>query len=125
MRDVRFKNHSATGARDAPWEYAPLDQFLLATPMFYYQLTQGGVIPPLHVLNECLRAGTHHAGMSGASDWKPFELTQDEYEELVENLVTHPDYQIEECRELWDRPNYKKWSGAALSRHSRRARNES
>ena len=125
MKDIRFKNYAATGPREAQWEHAPLDVFLLTTPMFVYALSVFGVIPPLHVINEIMLLGEHDAGMGGGAEWKPFEITKDEYEELVENLVTNPEHKIIEDRELWEKPNYKKWNGALLSKHAKRVRSES
>ena len=47
-----------------------------------------GVIPPLHVLNETLLSGGDRGGMSPGTSWKPFRITEDEYQELVESLLS-------------------------------------
>lgn len=49
-------------------------------------LLASGLIPPLRVLNELLRTGVHDAGMSGGCKWRPFEISQAEYEELAASL---------------------------------------
>jgi hypothetical protein len=46
-----------------------------------------GFIPPLAVLNEVLRSGRVDAGMSGAVAWKRFELTEDEFRDVVDELA--------------------------------------
>jgi hypothetical protein len=46
-----------------------------------------GVIPPLHVLNEYLLGGGDTGGMSPGTKWKPFQITAEEYAELVDYLV--------------------------------------
>jgi len=125
MRDIRFKNYVATGPGEAQWEHAPLDVFLLSAPMFVYELSLFSVIPPIHVLNEIMSLGMHEAGMGGGAEWKPFKITQEEYTELVESLTTNPEYKIVEDRELWEKPNYKEWRGALLSKHAKRVRHES
>lgn len=62
-------------------------------------------IPPLYVLNDLLKNGwsnplfpdglpdgtvQYDAGMSGGCAWRPFQITQHEYEELVLDLLTSP-----------------------------------
>ena len=125
MRDIRFKNFAATSPRKATWQHSTLDEFLLISPLFVYELKVFGVIPPLHVINEKLSKGNYDAGMGGCSEWKPFEITKEEYEELVEYLVTNPAHDIVEDKELWEKPNYKKWHGAMLSKYSKKIRGKS
>ncbi len=124
MIEVKFKNYPGTGAREAHWEHALLDHFLLNTPLFVYELKAFGVIPPLHVFNEKFILGEHDSGMGGACDWRPFQLSQEEYLELVESLLTNPDHEIIEDKELWNKPNFNKWHGALLSKHGRNAKNK-
>ena len=64
-------------------------------------------------------------GMSGACEWKPFEVNSDEYAELVLELTTNPNYQIIEDEDLNEKSNYKKWHGALLSKYSKRVRDSS
>jgi hypothetical protein len=47
------------------------------------------LIPPRSVLNSVLRKGSHDAGMSGGCEWERFELTVEEYRELVSELLNH------------------------------------
>ena len=94
MIEVKFKNYAGTGPQEAHWEHASLEQFLLTTPLFVYELLAFGVIPPLHVFNERFVKGEYDIGMGGACDWKPFQLTQEDYNELVDSLLTNPDYEI-------------------------------
>lgn len=119
MRDVRFKMLPAMGAGEGPWEYAPLDEFLLATPAFIYAFKFYGIIPPVHVLNEVLESGCDDSGMGGGTKWKPFSLSKAEYEELVECLTTHPNYEIQEDRSLWSKPNYENWQLSLLGKKRR------
>ena len=44
------------------------------------------LIPPLSVINEEFRTGEHDAGMSGGCVWEPFTITQEEFDELVQEL---------------------------------------
>ena len=125
MKDIRFKNFAATGPREAPWEYAKLVEFLLISPIFAYELKAFGVIPPLHVINEVLSKGSYDAGMGGGSEWKAFEISKEEYIELVEHLLTNPEHDIVEDRDLWEKSNYKKWHGAMLSKYAKRIRGKS
>ena len=124
MRDVRFKRLPAMGAGEGPWEYAPLDQFLMSIPAFGYSLCVFGVVPPQHIFNEILRQGENDAGMGGGAKWKPFEIVESEYEELVENLVTNPDHKIIEDKDLFTKANYTKWHGALISKYAKKVRQQ-
>ena len=101
--------------------FAYITTFCIRTKSIWCNST----IPPLHVINEKLSKGNYDAGMGGGSEWKPLEITKKEYEELVEYLVTNPAHDIVEDKELWEKPNYKKWHGAMLSKYSKKIRGKS
>lgn len=50
-------------------------------------VVMGGLIPPLTVVNAVLGAGELDAGMSGGARWQPVQLTLQEYEAVVADLV--------------------------------------
>jgi hypothetical protein len=52
-----------------------------------YFLMEGKLIPPRRILNDLLRRGVDDAGMSGRVEWVPFELGEDEYGAVVEELL--------------------------------------
>ena len=122
MREVKFKTFPGTGAGTPSWEYVPLAQFLLDSPLFSYELRAFGVMPPLHILNEKLSEGNHDAGMGSACEWKPFEVDLNEYQSLLGELLTNPEFDIAEDDELKEKPNYKKWRGALLSKYAKKIR---
>lgn len=122
MRDVKFRVFPGTGAAMPSWEHASLDEFLLETPVFVYELKVFGVIPPIHILNEILTTGKYDAGMGGACEWRPFEINMSEYAELVLELTTNPDHIIIEDEELKKKLNFRKWHGALLSKYAKRVR---
>jgi hypothetical protein len=105
MRELRFKRyvmHCAGGI----WKQGTLKDLLLEMPFVLARF-----IPPFHVLNDLLRHGVpnelfpdgllsdgkvqYDAGMSGGCSWKPFEITWEEYEDLVLDLLTDPRLQLE------------------------------
>lgn len=49
-----------------------------------------GVFPPFHLLNQLLRRGGSQGGMSPGATWEPFELSPEEYRDLVEAVRTVP-----------------------------------
>lgn len=51
-----------------------------------YLMDRTGVIPPFLVLNEVLRDGGNNGGMGPGTTWRPFEITEVEYKELVDAL---------------------------------------
>ena len=122
MNDIKFKLYPGMGPQEAHWQHAQLDEFLLNTPVFIYELKMFGVIPPIHILNERFLSGKYDAGMGGACEWNSFQLTIEEYNELVESLVTNPEYEIKEDKELWVHKTFEKWHGKLMSKRGRRAR---
>lgn len=114
MKELRFKRyvmHCAGGI----WTRGTLRDLLLAMP---YVLDR--FIPPFHVLSYLLKHGVpnglfpdgkvqYDAGMSGGCSWKPFEITQEEYEELVLDLLTDPDSQFEVLDAPTEVQTYRQW----------------
>ena len=87
---------------------------LFDIPALHQSLLTLKRIPPLRVLNEVLGSGVSDAGMGGGSRWQPFQITEDEYAELVEDLLALPgaglavDDELEGCQNLKDW-GYKLW----------------
>lgn len=83
MRNVKYKTY---------WSYAgpgikraePLSEFVLD---ILYLMEVNGVIPPLAILNKVLLGGGGNGGMSPGTAWKPFEISEEEYNELVQALL--------------------------------------
>jgi hypothetical protein len=48
-----------------------------------YLIGFGTPFPSHDALNELLREGFYDAGMSGGAEWDPFELSVDEYDEVL------------------------------------------
>lgn len=102
------------------WTRGTLKDLLLATPYILQRF-----IPPFQVLNYLLKHGVpneffldgllpdgkvqYDAGMGGGCSWKPFEITREEYEELILDLLTDPESQFY----IFDTPaevqTYKQW----------------
>ena len=55
-----------------------------------------GVIPPLKIINEIFSIGINDAGMSGGCKWEPFQIDENDFEELVAQLLS-------------DDPKYFRW----------------
>jgi hypothetical protein len=72
---------------EGPRIQGTLVDLILAIPY----LMHSDVIPSLAELNVVFRKGIRDAGMSGGCKWKPFEITEEEYKELIEELLTLPD----------------------------------
>src|SRR5215217_5140998 len=82
MKQIQYVRHEFH--HEPERRLAPLQYFVLDIP--YLLLTS--VIPPLTVLNGVLEDGGGDAGMSPGASWKPFTLTETEYTELVDELLT-------------------------------------
>ena len=119
MREVRFKRyvmHCAGGI----WTRGTLKDLLLAMPYVLHRF-----IPPFNVISYLLQHGVpneffpdgllpdgkvqYDAGMSGGGSWKPFEITREEYEELVLDLLTDPESQFEVLDAPAEVQTYMQW----------------
>lgn len=47
---------------------------------------KAGPLPPCRVMNDLLRRGIYDVGMSGVESWKPFEISEGVYAEVVIEL---------------------------------------
>lgn len=45
-------------------------------------------MPPLRILNSFLATGISDHGMSGGAEWEPFEVSEQEYQDLLAHLAT-------------------------------------
>ncbi|MGL5942388.1 MAG: hypothetical protein ACRC2S_18830 [Waterburya sp.] len=102
------------------WTQETLKDLLFTMPYVLYKF-----IPPFHVLKDLLQRGVpndffpdgllpdgkvqYDAGMSGGCSWKPFEITQEEYDELVLDLLTDPQLQLEVLDIPSEIQTYKQW----------------
>jgi hypothetical protein len=67
----------------------PLSTFLYDLPY----ITSCNIVPPRHLLNTILLKGKHGGSMSPRFTWEPFELSEQEYEEILPKLL-NPDWSI-------------------------------
>lgn len=74
-----------------------------------------GVIPPLHILNQVLQEGRQDAGMSGGAEWQPFQITEQEFIALVEDLESYPGKSYRFVQPPIDLAEYDDWWRWVLS----------
>src|SRR5213594_1312053 len=83
MREVTYAVLAGVGD-DRHRRVQPLADFVLDVPNL---IKPHDVIPPQRVLNDVLRRGLRDAGMSGACEWSPFELSAAEYDHSQAPLI--------------------------------------
>lgn len=119
MRNLRFKRH-VMHSREGVWVEGTLKDLLLEMPYVLHKY-----IPSFCVLSHLLKYGQPNeffpdgllpdgkvqfdAGMSGGCSWKPFEITQEEYEELVLDLLTDPKSQFKILNAPPEIQTYGQW----------------
>ena len=59
-------------------------------------------------------------GMSGGCLWKPFQMRQQEYKEIKEEMLTSSQYNLEYDEEYKNIQNFKKWSKAIRYKYNPR-----
>src|SRR4051812_18494011 len=79
MRRLRYELLPPIGPGTMPAEGTVVD-LLFDIP---YLIGWGAPLPSHYQLNSLLRKGYDDAGMSGGCAWEPFELSADEYDEVV------------------------------------------
>jgi len=78
MRWIKYKRHELHQGKPEERKEI-LHRFLLDIPYLLYF----GVIPSRPAINEVLLSGGGDGGMSPGSSWDPFEISVEEYEEVV------------------------------------------
>jgi hypothetical protein len=94
MRKMRYRALPAMGPGSIPVS-GTLKSLLLEIPYLLLPYAPLNIIPPHNVLNELLSRGVEDAGMSGGCKWKPFQITAEEYSELIRPLEAIPIQQLE------------------------------
>jgi hypothetical protein len=84
MRTIKYRT-SWSYLGSSTKRVQPLTDFVLD---ILYLMENTGVVPPLVVLNTVLRSGGSNGGMGPGTTWKPFEISESEYAELVNALRT-------------------------------------
>jgi hypothetical protein len=80
MRNVRF---TVLGGADGSFEeHGTVSDLLSSVPY----LLSARLVPPRHVVNDLLEKGGSDAGMSGGCTWDPFQITEQEWNDLVQDL---------------------------------------
>lgn len=103
------------------WETIGFDDFLTkCSPQLRIHILVCHQFPPFHILNEELLSGGQDQGMSGGCFWKPFQLSEDEYQAIREEMLTNPKLNLEFDLNLAEKPNIKKWCGAVITKYNPR-----
>lgn len=84
MRYISYRTFAMVGAVPAAGTVVDL---LFHIP---YLIGFGEPFPSRDALNELLREGFYDAGMSGGAEWDPFELSADEYDEVLAAVKDDP-----------------------------------
>jgi hypothetical protein len=85
MRVISYKKLACMGPGKERKQGTVVDLLL---DIWYFELSD--TVPSFEALNEMFAKGIRDAGMSGGCEWKPFQITHDEYREIAEDLRTRP-----------------------------------
>jgi hypothetical protein len=84
-----------------PLEGARLDDFLHAIPYFLPGGTGLRPFPPKAVINNLLKDGELHTGMSGGITWVPFQINDRVYAQLEELVRAHSSMRVDPPAPDW------------------------
>ncbi len=105
MRTIKYRICYGVGKNSAPWINEPLEKFVLEVVAARH--ANGFVLQPFHFLNEILAKGETEIGMG--FQWKPFELDENEYQELIDILCTDPSLNVSVENEFINAKNLHDW----------------
>jgi hypothetical protein len=96
--ETSVRADSATKGRIVQYSRSWYSVELLTEPLstFLYELpyiTSCNILPPRHILNIVLLKGEHGGSMSPKFTWEPFELSEQEYQEILPKLLD-PDWLV-------------------------------
>jgi hypothetical protein len=94
MRSVAFRPIPAVGGGLLPERNLPLDRFIYQLHLLLDVSNPRRAFPPLSVLNAFLSTGREDHGMSGGTQWEPFEIGPREYVEAVAALRVRDGYDL-------------------------------
>ena len=118
---INIKLLPGIGASDGVRELVEFKEFLVRhSPQLSMSVRFCKQFPPRHILNEELMSGGQDQGMSGGCFWSPFEVSEEDYNLIKEEMLTDPLLELEYDVELETKPNLRKWCGAVLSKHNPR-----
>lgn len=100
-----------------------MSEFLLWVPGIAYAVKAFHVIPPFEPLNDLLQRGVQDAGMSGGCEWSQFQITREEYDELVEEWLTAPELDAKVARTGTVPRSWREWEEVLVREHQDRGRN--
>ena len=89
-----------------------LENFLVDNPPCGLLISRGHMFPPLSALNELLSKGKYDAGMGGAWEWTPFQITAAEHSALKQKTEKLLEVNLSGC--LDETMSFKKWRSYAL-----------
>jgi len=118
MRTVKVRQLYGIDETSAPWENHSLDEFVFMAPALGSALTIYKFMPSLVTINNFFSQSESDAGMGGGVEWKPFELDQAEYDELLECLCSDPERNIEIDEALNCFTNFEQWQMKAMYKRS-------
>jgi hypothetical protein len=118
--EIKIKVVRAVGSAHGKWQVVNLvDLLRYHLPRLSSFVSHFQQFPPLTVLNEELLSGGADLGMSGGCFWKPFSLSEEDYETLKETMLSDPELDLQIDATLADKPTLKAWCDAILARHER------
>lgn len=85
MRTVVWKEYSPVGDGQRTCT-GSLDKFVQSGISIHVSLDR--VLPSRRVLNHLLNSGENRRGMGGTWEWVPFQLAEEEYDELANRLTS-------------------------------------
>jgi len=107
------------GSSEGDWELVGMDEFLTRhSPTLALIVSGLNQFPPFHILNEELMTGGRDLGMSGGCFWKPFQITQLDYDDLREEMLSSPKYKLEFDEALQHRKSLMDWFGGVTTKHA-------
>ena len=109
---VRYKVHVYG---HGPWRRRTVAEMFFAMPHMFLRSERLQPVPPMSVVNSLLSTGGLDERGFGNVEWKPFQIDVDQYDLLVEELLTKPEYSFELRADLDPEMDYPSWREMRLN----------
>ena len=116
--NISFKV-SAIGQSESINIEGTLVDLILRLPSLHLIASRAKYFPPLDALNDLLMVGELDEGMSGGCFWDPFQIDNNDYDKLIEEVEKKLQVKFLMDDQLHGTKTYKKWWKMVMSKHKR------
>lgn len=110
----RASHDHRTDPPEGEWDNESFFEFIKRDPILHSCILRSCLIPPKSILDEFFLSGRTDAGMSGGSVWKPFALTDEQYNSILNWAKSETDLPFKIIQDEHEIDSVETWRKSAL-----------